>query len=281
MLVRGAGRAGAGPSQARGRRARRRRDLRRRARPERRHLQEARPRARHFLHPGRRRDDPGRHLQRRADRRRDRLPRHHRRLRQGRAGARHRLDLHRRQPVVLVRARRLPDQVAEGCRRQDRGLFDQRLLDPHLGAGAEEIHRRRFQADADRRRARHLHPGDERPDRRRLGRRAVRRRCGRAGQDPRRRQGLGRSGAGPPDHPAPDRQLQRDGAAAGRVRALHARLPRGARLGLFDAGGSRAPTPNGPASRRRPPSARLPNSCRRRRSIPTGFPASTTSWPMP
>ena len=48
-----------------------------------------------------------------------------------------------------------------------------------------------------------LHPGDERPDRCRLGRRAVRRGCGRAGQDPRHRQGLGRSGAGPPDHPAP------------------------------------------------------------------------------
>ena len=74
---------------------------------------------------------PGRHLQRRADRRRDRLPRHHRRLRQRRAGAHHRLDLHRRQPVVLVCARRLSDQVAEGRRRQDRGLFDQRLLDPH------------------------------------------------------------------------------------------------------------------------------------------------------
>ncbi len=159
--------------------------------------------ARHFLHPGRRRD---------ASRSSsptpptsaspDRLPRHHRRLCQGRAGPHHRLDLHRRQPTVLVRARRQPDQVAEGCRRQDRGLFDQRLLDPHLGAGAEEIHRRRLRADPDRRGARHLHPGDERPDRRRLGRRAVRRRCGRAGQDPRHRQGLRRSGAGPPDHPA-------------------------------------------------------------------------------
>ena len=170
------------------------------------------------------------------------------------------------------------DQVAEGCRRQDRGLFDQRLLDPHLGAGAEEIHRRRFRADPDRRRARHLHPGDERPDRRRLGRRAVRRRCGRAGQDPRRRQGVGRSGAGPPDHPAPDRQFQRDGAAPRRVRALHARLSRGAGLGLFDAGGARGLRAMGQhlGGDRQARARRIP--AQGRPSIPTGFPASTTSW---
>ena len=75
-----------------------------------------------------------------------------------------------------------------------------------------------------------------------------------------------------------DRQFQRDGAAPRRVRALHARLPRGAGLGLFDAGGSCAPMRNGRASRRRPPSARSRNSCPRRPSIPTGFPASMTSW---
>ena len=153
-----AGGAGAGPSQARGRRARRRRDLRRRARPGRRHLQEARPRARHFLHAGRRRDDPGRHLQRAQIGVAIGFLGTIGAYRQGRAGPRHRLDLHRRQPVVLVRPRRLADQVAEGRRRQDRGLFDQRLLDPHLGAGAEEIHRRRFQADPDRRRARRPTP---------------------------------------------------------------------------------------------------------------------------
>ena len=96
--------------QDRGRRARRGRDLRGRARPERRHLQEARPRARDPLHPGRRRDPAGGDLRQRADRRRDRIPRRARRLRQGRADAHHRLDVHRRQPAVLVRAGGFADQ---------------------------------------------------------------------------------------------------------------------------------------------------------------------------
>ena len=41
------------------------------------------------------------------------------------------------------------------------------------------------------------------------------------------------------------------------------------------------PMRNGRASRRRPPSARSRNSCPRRRSIPTGFPVSMTSWRTP
>ena len=124
----------------------------------------------------------------------------------------------------------------------------------------------------------HLHPGDERPDRRRLGRRAVRRRCGRAGQDPRHRQGVGRSGAGPADHPAADRQRQRDGAAPRRVRALHARLSRGAGLGLFDAGGTYRLCQMGEhfGGDRQARARRVP--AEGRRSIPTASPASTTSW---
>ena len=83
-----------------------------------------------------------------------------------------------------------PIKSLQGRRRQDGGLFDQWLFDPHRGAGAEEITGAEFKPTQTGAAPATLHPGDERPDRRRLGRRAVRRRCGGAGQDPRHREGI-------------------------------------------------------------------------------------------
>ena len=86
----------------------------------------------------------------------------------------HRFDLYRWQPAVLVRPGQFTDQESAGHRRQDRGLFDQWFFDPHGGSGVAKIIRRQVQAYPDRRRARDADAGDERPDRCRLGGRAIR-----------------------------------------------------------------------------------------------------------
>ena len=85
--------------------------------------------ARDPLHAGRRRDAAGGDLGQRRHRRR---ARHHGRaggVFQGRAGARHRRARPPARRSLLVRAGEFADQVAEGHRRQDDRLFDQRLVD--------------------------------------------------------------------------------------------------------------------------------------------------------
>ncbi len=56
----------------------------------------------------------------------------------GRAGTRHRRRNDRRVGSFLVRAVELADQIAEGHRRQDDRLFDQRLVDPRHRHGVHE-----------------------------------------------------------------------------------------------------------------------------------------------
>ena len=65
-------------------------------------------------------------------------------------------------------------QEPEGHQRQDRGVLVARLVDQPDPAATREGGRREPQAGADRRRARDLHAGDDRPDRRRLVGAAVR-----------------------------------------------------------------------------------------------------------
>ena len=129
---------GAGHGQARDRPARQLGHLGVRGRPARRHLQEARARARHRLHAGRRRDAAGGDLGQRRYRHRGRRDGRAQRLLEGRAGARDQRRDDRRGRSLLVREGRFADQDAEGHRRQDARLFDQRLLDARRRDGVHE-----------------------------------------------------------------------------------------------------------------------------------------------
>ena len=125
---------GGGNAQARGRRARQLGHLHPRDRRARRHLPQPRHRSAAPLYQRGRGDDAGGDLRQRRYRDRGGHRRGHGSVRQGRPGADHRRGRHRRQRPLLVRARRFADPLAQGCRRQDRRLFDQRRLDPRHAA---------------------------------------------------------------------------------------------------------------------------------------------------
>ena len=160
----------------------------RRDRPARRHLQEARPRPRDPVDAGRRRNAAGGDLGQRRHRRR---ARHHGRalgVLQGRAGAHHRRRDDRRVRPLLVRAVDFADQVAEGHRRQDDRLLDQRLVDARHRHRVHEAVRPQGQADGDRRPGADADAGDVESDRRRLVGAAVRAAATRRRQDPHHRE---------------------------------------------------------------------------------------------
>ena len=108
------------------------------------------------------------------------------RLLQGRAGAHHRRGDDRRRGPVLVRAGGVADQDAEGHRRQDDRLFDQRLVDARHRQRVRQAVRPEGEAHRDRRPRADADAGDVEPDRRRLVGAAVRPRPARPGQDPHR-----------------------------------------------------------------------------------------------
>ena len=160
----------------------------RRGRAARRHLQEAGPDARDPVDAGWRRDAAGGHFRQRRHRRRARHHGRALRLLQGRAGAHHRRGDHRRVRSVLVRPGGLADQVAQGYRRQDDRLLDQRLVDARRRDRVHEAVRSEGQADRDRRSRADAHAGHVGPDRRRLVGAAFRPAAARRRQDPRHRQ---------------------------------------------------------------------------------------------
>ena len=73
----------------------------------------------------------------------------HERLFEGRAGAHHQRRDDRRERSLLVCEGGFADQVAEGHRRQDLGLFDQRLVDARHRHGVHEAIRPEGQADGE------------------------------------------------------------------------------------------------------------------------------------
>ena len=89
---------------------------------------------------------------------------------------------------VLVRAGELADQVAEGHRRQDDRLLDQRLVDARHRHRVHEAVRPEGEADRHRRPRADADAGDVRPDRRRLVGAAVRAAAARRRQDPHHRE---------------------------------------------------------------------------------------------
>ena len=94
---------------------------------------------------------------------------------QGRAGARAAAGVHRHRRSLLVREGGFADQDPEGRDRAEHDrVFDQRLeLEQHRG-GVRPGTWRQGEADRDRRPARDVDAGDDRPDRHRLGGAAVR-----------------------------------------------------------------------------------------------------------
>ena len=105
-----------------------------------------------------------------------------------RAGAHHRRRDHRRVRPLLVRAGEFADQVAEGYRRQDDRLFDQRLVDARHRHRVHEAIRPEGEADGHRRTGADADAGDVGPDRRRLVGAAVRPAATRRRQDPHHRE---------------------------------------------------------------------------------------------
>ena len=210
------------------------------ARPARRHLQEARHRARHPLHPGRRRDPAGGDLRQCRARRVRRRARRVRRLFEGRAAAHHRRrDDGRRRPL-LVRAVDLADPLADRHRRQDHRLFDQRRLDPRDRQRVPAPVRPQGEAGRDRQPGGDADPGDVRPGRCRLGRAAVRPRSHRPGQDPHHRVGQRCERVPQPDGAAPHHQCGDARGAAPCHRAFHGGVPRDGRLDVRRPGGVQA-----------------------------------------
>ena len=211
-----------------------------RARQAGRHLSEARPRSRHPLHPGRRRDAAGRRLRRGRRRPQRRGARKPRRLWQGRAHPHHRRELDRIGRDVLVGCRPLALAFDTPGQRPEPRLFHQRLLLPYRGAAFHQRIRPQGATGRHRRQRRDHHPGDVGTSRRRLGGGAVRARPARQGRGPhdRARQRYRRRAR--PDHPRADHQRAEPGGEEGRLRALHEGLQRDRRLDVFQSRGGAA-----------------------------------------
>ena len=106
-----------------------------------------------------------------------------------------------------------PLKSLQRARRQDRGLFHQRRLDPHHAARAHQALQRHRKAGRDRRSGGDLDAGDVGPGRRRLGVAAVRARCARGRQNPPDRARQRRAVNARPDRARAHRQRQCAGAA--------------------------------------------------------------------
>ena len=213
---------GRGHAQARDRAARQLGERGARARPEGRVFQEARPRPRAAVHPGRRRDAASSHLGQRGPRHRCGDRRGARRLRQGCARSRHRQLDDRRRRSLLVRPRNVADQDHQGRGRKDYRLLNHGIVDEPRGPGLHPRIRRPGQAGRDGKPGIDLHADDVRPGGHRLVVAAVRRRGVAAGPHPDRRPRKRRTRFSQSDRPVDDRQYGHRRAAPRRHRPLSA-----------------------------------------------------------